>query len=274
MFRYLKAAFFERVPLPGLGSFPVNAVLTAGVVILGFGHPAFWLLGFAIETAYLFGLATNRRYQQLVDARALVTRSDNAKAGQQAQVSQLRHPQTERLRTLEAKCRRAIDLARVQQHEDFLIDNNREALAKLSHLYLRLLLARQLLLSSQTPMAETQLRTQIAALQQEITSPELPSSLRESKSATLEILERRLHNLQRREQSLAEIDSDLTRIEAQVDLAVDNAGINGQPQAVSANISLVSQLLDPDLQGMSLSTTDDFDSAADAPAMRQKEGPL
>jgi len=74
-------------------------------------------------------------------------------------------------------------------------------------------------------------------------------SLRESKEATLRILEQRLANLERREQTLAEIDSDLTRIEAQVDLALENAGMRGKSEAISANIDLVSQLLDDSIYG-------------------------
>jgi hypothetical protein len=48
----------------------------------------------------------------------------------------------------------------------------------------------------------------------------------------------------RREVSLAEIESDLTRVEAQVDLAIDSAGLRGKDAAVSADIHFVSQFLD------------------------------
>jgi hypothetical protein len=72
----------------------------------------------------------------------------------------------------------------------------------------------------------------------------MSDTLRDSKKATLAILNQRLRNLQRRNESLAEIDSDLTRIEQQIDLAVEDASLKGRPAAISANIDLVSHLLD------------------------------
>ncbi len=75
-----------------------------------------------------------------------------------------------------------------------------------------------------------------------------------------------MENLQRREQSLAEIDSDLTRIEAEVALAVENATLRGQPQAVSSNIDLVSQSLDPGIYGSSEADVADLDQSFAAPA--------
>jgi hypothetical protein len=54
---------------------PVNLAAVLGFAILGFGHPAFWLLGLGLETAFVFTLASNRRFQKWYDAgRARVGR--------------------------------------------------------------------------------------------------------------------------------------------------------------------------------------------------------
>jgi len=75
--------------------------------------------------------------------------------------------------------------------------------------------------------------------------------IEESKKATQGILRKRVANLQRREQSLEEIASDLTRLEAQIDLAVENAGMRGKTETISTKIDLVSHLLDDSIYGES-----------------------
>ncbi len=261
MFRYLKAAFLIRPVVPGLGALPLNALLVAAMIILGFGHPAFWLLGLGLETAFLVALSTNARFQKVVDAMAIDMVEGDAESKRRGLIQELFVPEQRRMADLDAKCKRAADLARGQGVEDYIIDSNRDALNKLAWLYLKLLLARQSLRSQESAANEPELRRQIAQLQREAGDTKVGAALRESKSATCQILQKRLENSQRRDQSLQEIESDLTRIEAQVDLALENAGMSGQPQAVSSNISLVSQLLEPDLFGQSQSAVADLDQA-------------
>ena len=50
-------------------------------------------------------------------------------------------------------------------------------------------------------------------------------------------------NMRRREDALEEIDSDLLRVEAQVDLVLENATIQGKPQTISTDIELASDLV-------------------------------
>src|ERR1700682_2283874 len=68
MFRYLRAAFLASPEIAGLGKLPVNLVGLLGAGILGVAFPWVWPLGLALETVFLFGLATNRRFQKYVDA--------------------------------------------------------------------------------------------------------------------------------------------------------------------------------------------------------------
>src|SRR5262249_32257884 len=74
-------------------------------------------------------------------------------------------------------------------------------------------------------------------------------ALRQSKTATVDILKRRLANIQRREQSLEEVESDLTRVESQVDLILDNAAMQGKPQTISSDLQLASNLVGGGLFG-------------------------
>ncbi|HEV2987445.1 MAG TPA: hypothetical protein VG759_03315, partial [Candidatus Angelobacter sp.] len=89
------------------------------------------------------------------------------------------------------------------------------------------------------------------ALEKEVQDPAASQSLRESKAATLSIIKQRLSNFRNRSRLLEEIDSDLTRIEAQVDLALENASIQGRPQTISTEIELASDLVGGTLFGES-----------------------
>lgn len=68
MWCYVKAAFWASPDLPSLGRFPINAAVLVGLVILGFGQAGFWLLAVGLEAAYLVMMATNPRFQRLVEA--------------------------------------------------------------------------------------------------------------------------------------------------------------------------------------------------------------
>jgi hypothetical protein len=83
--------------------------------------------------------------------------------------------------------------------------------------------------------------------------------------ATLAILKERIVNVRRRQESLAEIESDLTRIEAQVDLMVENATIQGKPQTISTDIELATNLAGASLFGDSETMVADLDQAYNAP---------
>jgi hypothetical protein len=254
MFRYLNQAFWARPQVWGLGRVPWNALLVAGAVLLGFGEHAVWLGGAALETAYLYALATNPRFQNWVDAVDVERIESEGDMSRQQIVSTLDGSQRQRVASLDERTRQIEKLYRESQHEDYLYDSNRDALRKLTALYVRLLVAQRNLRMLNVSSREAELRNQIKTIEGELAKGSMSETLRDSKRATLAILNQRLRNLGRREESLAEIDSDLTRIEQQVDLAAEDASLKGRPAAISANIDLVSHLLD-DTYDPGLSTT-------------------
>jgi hypothetical protein len=249
VFRYLKAAFWAAPEVAGLGRLPVNVLMLGGFAILGFGHPGFWLLGMALEGSYLYALTSSPRFQKVVDAQGRQLNEGAAERQRQALVNKLEPTARGRLEKLTAQCARVLQIESEAQTEETTLAGNREALRKLAWLYLKALVAQQNLRALGN--GETELRRQIEILRAEAQADRLSRSLRESKAATLRILEKRLANTERREQTLAEIESGLTRIEAQVDLAVDNAGMRGDSGVNFVNIELVSQLLDDSIYGES-----------------------
>jgi hypothetical protein len=247
VFRYLQAAFWVKPELPGIGRVPLNALGAAGFAILGVGHPGFWLLGLALEAAWLWGATQSGRFRALVDARAGVLAAP-AMDGERATLLARVGPESRaRIVRLEQNCSRALQLQRDAQRAELLVDMNRDALAKLTNVALKLLAARESLIALGRSTNEDELRRQIAALERDLADDSISDATRDSKEATVRLLRQRLANLDRREQSLEEIDSDLARIEAQVDLAVDHAGLRGQDATVSSDLAFVSHFLDEPL---------------------------
>lgn len=259
MWRYLKAAFLVGVEVPALGRVPLNALAAAGFLILGFGHPGFWFLGLAAEAAILPTLAFNKRFQNVVDAEERQLSDGDSQAKRTSLVQLLPADYKKRLADLDRKCGKVIEVYRNAQAEEFVIDTNRDALENLKWVYLKLLIARYHLLTAGTDDTPESLEKKIASLHRELQDSEESPALRQSKAATLEILKRRLANIERREQSLEEVESDLTRVESQVDLILDNAAMQGKPQTISTDIELASDLVSGGMFGDAESTVADLD---------------
>ena len=277
MLDYLKAAFWIGVTVPGLGQVPVNVLLVAACAILGFASPAFWLIGAAGEAALLTVLATSPRFQRAVDARRLQAAAGEAEVHRQELVRRLDPVSRQRLAALDAKCARVLAVQQEAQAPEISLESSRDALSRLSWIFLKLLIARLHLaealpvqggggygqaaprlavrgaapggqaVGGGAPAAESDLQRQMADLDRALAAPGVTPALRESQSATRKILEQRLQNLERCRQSIQEVDADLGRIEAQVDLALENANLRGGGAVVSANLELASQILDDGL---------------------------
>ena len=243
MLNYLKKAFFVRVEVPPLGHLPVNALVAGAFGILGFAQPAFWLLGLAVEAVVVPGLAFNPRFQKYIQSQEIQTAQDDDEQRRQELIALLDPKARERRSELSAKCQRILDVFRNQQAEDYIIDSNRDALNSLKWTYLKLLVARHHLLSPPDNETETTLEQKIDNLDRQIADTSAPEALRQSQAATQAILKKRLANVRRREETIAEIDSDLTRIEAQVDLILENATMQTKPHTISTDIELASDLL-------------------------------
>ena len=247
------------VQVPALGRLPLNALAAAGFLILGFGHPGFWLLGLAAEGAIVPALAFNKRFQNIVDAEGRQLYSGDSQAKRNSLIQLLPSNDKRRLFDLERKCNKAVEVYRNAQAEEFVIDTNRDALENLKWVYLKLLIARYHLMTAGTEDTPEALAKKIETLQSELGNSRDTPALRQSKAATLDILKRRLANVQRREQSLEEVESDLTRVESQVDLVLDNAAMQGKPQTISTDIELSSDLVSGGIFGDAESAVADLD---------------
>lgn len=239
--------------MPALGRVPVNILGAAAFTILGFGHPAFWLLGLGLETTVLCSLAFNPRFQRYVTSQELQLSHADVEVQRQSLIRLLSPEATGRLSSLSDRCNQTLQVCEATEGGRYLVDINRTALQKLQWLYLKLLVARHYLETGGKADADS-LKKRIETLDAELRDKSASDALTQSRAATLTILKQRLANLQNRSTLLAEIDSDLTRIEAQVDLALESASVQGKPQTISTEIDLASDLVTGALFGESQPT--------------------
>jgi hypothetical protein len=259
--RYLSEAFWAKVEVPYLGAIPFNIVGLAAFALLGFGESAFWPLGAGLEAAYLFVLSTNPRFRNVVDARGKVAVEQSAEAQRAALLSRLNPAQKQRLGALETKCQRIVQIYQDQQVNEFTVSSNTDALNRLQWSFLKLLVAQHYLVDGSTDTSPEEIRAKIHQLENDLKRTGITRTLRDSKEGTLRILQQRLTNLNRRGESNAEIESDLGRVEAQVDLALESATMQGQAEVISANIELTSHLLDSSSFGDLSATVDAMDQS-------------
>lgn len=261
MWRYLKAAFLVGVPVPGLGRVPVNAMGVFGLGVLGFVEPSVWLVALGLETAVVSALAFNPRFQKVVDSRSAAPALQDAASRRASLIAALPSDLQLRLSSLQAGSARVLSIYQKLGVDSELIDGTRASLDKLQWIFLKLLVARDHLTNELGLQSEQQLASDIAQLKQGKVTQNQSAALVRSQQATVAILERRLENLRNRDQLLQENESDLIRIQAQVELMRENAAIEGKPGAVDTEIELASNLASPDLFGIHSDVVRDLDSA-------------
>jgi hypothetical protein len=243
LWRYVKAAFWRSPGVPGLGQIPLNVTGVIGLLILGFGHPAIWLLGLAGEAAYLALCATNPRFQKLVQVLERQAAAKEDAERQESLIETLSSSSRARLRKLEESCERLLRLTSSHDAVETTSDSKAASIKRLAWLYLKLLVARDHLESADAKGDATQLEGEREQLAAELGQTSLSASLRNSKEATLRIVKQRLVNVGRHAEALAEIESDLKRIEAQVKLALEESRLKGDT-TISLDVDLESELLE------------------------------
>lgn len=244
-FQYLQAAFWVREKVPLLGHVPVNILVLLACVALGFGHPAFWLLGLAGEISFLWILVGSKRFRRWVDA-VEESRTRQASSNERERLlARLTPPNRERFEALERQFASIeTDYSRNHSGETFFLDNL-ENLRTLKRVFLRLLVATQRI---EVPNHEENLaaiRRMIEEIGDEIDSGDLSPAVRRSKDETRRLLGKRIDVLENRSRSLAGIHSDLEQIETQFQLSRESAALDS---------SLAGEKLDLDLARSMITT--------------------
>lgn len=239
---YVTAAFNARP----MGMFVApNWVGLAAFGLLGVANPGFWVLGAGLELGYLLTLATNSRFQRAVAARPLSESRTVWNEKIAKLLTRLTDDERERYGALAQRCASIIELQTHGASEtSHGIEAQADSLGRLSWMFLRLLVARNTIL---TVLADGDdddvLERRRRALERQVNDENTPADLRRSVAGQVEILGQRIEQRQEAERKLAYIDAELARIEEQVELIREQAALSTDPEILSQRIDQIAATL-------------------------------
>jgi hypothetical protein len=240
---YGKAAFAWRFRVPGLGHLPLNILALAGFGILGFGNPAFWLLGLAYEAGYLMLMAGSQRFQAIVQGAKLLQQRELWQGKQDNIYANLDSASQQRYRRLLQDCSQILKNTETLSVKPGSEDLRSGGLNQLIWLFLKLLYSKIKIRDITEQVSRGELEADIARLSGKLAKESENTAIFRSLQGTLEIEKKRLENLVKADDSLKVIDAELDRIEKQVTLLREEASIASDPDTVSVRLDGVMQSL-------------------------------
>ena len=238
---YVSAAFNARP----FGMFvPPNWIGIAAFGLLGVVNPGFWILGAGVELGYLAFIATNARFQRLVNATGSSGAARDWQRRVEGLISRLDAADRRRYEALAARCRTILE---PQSHGSTALEGlqvQSEGLSRLLWMYLKLLVARQAIgrvvdEAEAGGSIERRLRDVEAQLERRDTGDDLRRSL----SSQLEILRQRVAQQSEARQKMVFLDAELVRIQEQVELIREQAALSTDPERLSERIDEIAATL-------------------------------
>ena len=240
--QYVAAAFNARP----IGMFVApNWVGLAAFGILGLTNPGFWVLGAGLELGYLLTLATNTRFQRAIASKPLSAARSEWNDRVERLMGRLEADDRVRYNALAERCRSIIDL-QTQGGADMPhgIESQADSLGRLSWMFLRLLVARRTIRTVlDGGEREGTIEKRMASLQRQAADESLDADLRRSVTGQIEILGQRIAQRDEAQRKLAYVESELTRIEQQVELIREQAALSTDPEILSRRIDEIAATL-------------------------------
>jgi len=240
---YLKEAFHLKVRLPLLGHMPMNKMLLAVFAVGGLAHPAIWFLGLDYEATYLTSLPGNDRFQKVVDGRKIMEEQARTVRKQVEIYGELDGAAQERYQRLQMVCS---DILRSVDHLPGRLAGDElksGGMAPLLQIFLRLLHSRLKIKDILTRTDEREIRRNIADLEERLKGQTEGTPMHRSLKGSLEIQGRRLDNLVRAGENLKVSESELDRIENQMNLVREEMAVNSDPSMISTRLDGVMESL-------------------------------
>ena len=242
---YLRAAFHKQSSVPMLGLMPINKMGLAAFAVLGLANPGFWLLGAALEVAFLFGSASSARFQKLIRGEMLLRQQADWSGKVRLAVQRLKPESQQRYRRLVGQCRVVLGISETLDADslgDFR-DLRVQSLNQLLGIFLRLLSSREVIIENTRSVDRDRLQGEISRIEQRLAQATPDSALARSLKGTLEIQRRRFENLDRAKESLGVIEAEMERIEQQVELIREESAVGGKPEALSERLDTVTSAM-------------------------------
>ncbi len=244
-FDYLKAAFHRRWPVPGLGPLPVNYMALGAFGVLSLANPGFLFIGAAAELIYLFSLASNQRFQKVLQGEALQDKQQSWEAEIEAALARLSTASQARFSYLLTQCRQILGIGEAMGDRDLMGMSQMRTggLNQLLWIFLRLLASREVLEQNLSRVDPAALEKEVQQLEKRLEKAEEGSALARSLGGSLDILTKRLENLERAKESMTVIDAEIERIQHQVVLIREESAVTGKAEILSSRLDAVSGAL-------------------------------
>jgi hypothetical protein len=240
---YVNAAFNAR-PFGML--IPPNWIGLAAVGLLGLIEPGVWVLGAGLEFGYLLFLSNSERFRRTVDASRHVPLSPRDELTGRIAKGLLTLDPRERARyqAVAERCQSIIELQIAHAPGVVGVEAQQEGLSRLTWMYLRLLLARQAIERVHRDIASTgDLPEALARLERRLATEPLDEQLRRSLEGQADILRQRIAHRADAGRQMTYIDSELARIEQQVELIREQAALSTDPVVLSQRIDEIAATL-------------------------------
>ena len=240
---YVRAAFGAK-PIGML--IPPNWIGLGVFGLLGLLNPGFWIIGAALELGYLGALATHPRFQRLIAAERQYEVQRQWQSRLDGIVTQLEPEDQRRYRLLAKRCQTILEQQFRGAEVSPGLDAQGEGLGRLAWIYLRLLWTRrsiERILREAGGDEGARLEERLANLQEKLKDDKIGEDLRKSLTGQAEILQQRVAKRREARDKLAFLESELTRIEEQVELIREQAVLAADPETVSQRIDQITTTL-------------------------------
>ena len=233
----LRAAFSFKPP--GMIVAP-NWVGIALFAMFGILNPGVWLIGAGLELAYLLALVTNERFRHTVERNLLTARVEDRDARIEERVRALSGGAQRRFRQLEERCEAVLSAGRADDHTE-TVQHRADALGRLLDVYLQLLAARD---TAGRLIAETDrsVRERLSDVHHRLRE-ELTDELRKSLEGQEQVLRGRLESQERAQERIEYIDSELARVENQVELLREQSILDAESTQMTSRIDALAETL-------------------------------
>jgi hypothetical protein len=235
--KYITAAFNARP----FGIFvPPNWIAIGVIGLMGiFVDPGFWLVGAGAELGYLFLLSSSGRFRQSIDGSAMEALREANEERVSKIVSGLPGYSQTRYKTISVRCTEIIKNGGDSTSD---LEQIAQGLDKLLWIYVKLLKTAQQLetvVNESTPGKRAEMDGRLHDLEQRLRSPSLSEDLRTSIEGTMSALKSRVTLQQEASDKLAYCNSELQRIEEEVERAREQSLVLTEPVAVSRQVNAI-----------------------------------
>ncbi len=232
----LAAAFSARP----FGMFvPPNWIALSAIGLLGLRNPGFWLIGVGLELAYLFSLATNKKFQDWVARRGSAGSDKAFQEKQDALIARLSDTDQARYVAFVSRCRTILDQFSQLDSSGAAAQVQAEGLGKLTWVYLRLLLARRAMLRvlKDPSTSETEeLQVRLDRVKARLDEKTMDEDLRKSLGSQAEILAQRVNQRSEGRDKLEFLEAEILRIQEQVELLREQSALGADADGLSRRL--------------------------------------